>query len=391
MRRMTERWPGRRLDRRMDGGPGRLIALSVLAALALLATGCGTQADKRVLEELGMVSVMGFDLEEDDDSDKNNSNRTTVLFPVINPMAKVEEETLTVRSDSNDARQRLARMTDRKLVFGQLRSAIYNVRIAEGGLLDDLDALLRDPTIGTRVKLALSDANVRKMLAFKHPAISQVGRYIDLLLEKESVHMYIPRANLHTFYRDLMDDGIDPVVPFLNPSDQSVMLDGVGLFRDDRLVGRIKADDMPYFVMLYSHFHQGILSVQLKENEIVTLSALRGGREVRVRRKAGGMPEAEIRVKLHGTLVEHFGYEKFHSQKDRDELVRRIARKVEEKCEEQLKTMQRLRADCIGIGQHARSLYSYGEWKKLDWRETFAGMDIRVKAELRIKDFGMYS
>jgi len=390
MRRMTERWPGRRLDRRMDGGPGRLIALSVLAALALLATGCGTQADKRVLEELGMVSVMGFDLEEDDDSDKNNSNRTTVLFPVINPMAKVEEETLTVRSDSNDARQRLARMTDRKLVFGQLRSAIYNVRIAEGGLLDDLDALLRDPTIGTRVKLALSDANVRKMLAFKHPAISRVGRYIDLLLEKESVHMYIPRANLHTFYRDLMDDGIDPVVPFLNPSDQSVMLDGVGLFRDDRLVGRIKADDMPYFVMLYSHFHQGTLSVQLKENEIVTLSALRGGREVRVRRKAGGMPEAEIRVKLHGTLVEHFGYEKFHSQKDRDELVRRIARKVEEKCEEQLKTMQRLRADCIGIGQHARSLYSYGEWKKLDWRETFAGMDIRVKAELRIKDFGMY-
>jgi|GEM_PF-422306 spore germination protein len=380
------RTDGRRLLRLM----GRAAAWSLPAVLSLLLSGCGTQADKRVLEELGMVSVMGFDLEKGEASDEKDSNRTTVLFPVINPMAKVEEETLSVASNSNDSRQRLARMTDRKLVFGQLRTVIYSASIAEGGLLDDLDALIRDPTIGTRVKLALSDGNVRKLLAFKHPAIPRVGRYIDLLLEKESIHLFIPQVNLHTFYRDLKDDGIDPIAPFLNPSEQSVRLDGIGLFRDDRLVGRIPADDMPYFVMLYSHFHQGTLTVQLTENEVVTLSALRSDREVRVRRKAGGVPEAEILVKLHGTVVEHFGYERFSTDKKQDELKRRIVRKVEEKCKEQLELMQRLRADCIGIGQHARRLYGYDEWIKLDWREAFAGMDIKVKAELKVKDFGIY-
>lgn len=368
----------------------RCWALPALAAFAVAAAGCGTQADKRILEELGMVSVIGFDEEEGQEADRRIDARTTVLFPVISPQAKVEEETLSVMSRSNDSRQRLSRMTDRKLVFGQLRSAIYNVRIAEGGLLDDLDALHRDPTLGTRVKLALSDSPVRELLAFRHPSIPLVGQYIDLLLEKEAIHLFIPRVNLHTFYRDLRDDGIDPVVPILNPSASSIMLDGIGLFRDDRLAGRIKADDIPYFIMLYGHFHQGLATVPLGREEIVTLGALRGDRQVRVRRTAGGAPAAEIRVTLNGSVVEYISDMDLKSQASRDAFVRRVARQVEENCRRQLRLMQRLRADCIGIGQHARALYSHAEWTKRDWRDTFADMDIRVKVEMRIKDYGVY-
>lgn len=362
----------------------------VLALMSMAAGGCGTQADKRVLEELGIISVMGFDLEEGRDGEEGNSNRTTVLFPVINPRATAKEEVLSVMSRSNDSRQKLARMTDRKLVYGQLRAAVYNVRIAERGLLDELDALLRDPTLGTRVKLALTDDHVHELLTFRHPAIPKIGRYIDLLLEKESVHLFIPKANLHTFYRDLKDDGIDPVIPFINPSKDSIKLDGIGLFRDDRLAGRVKAEDMPYFVMLYGPFYQGIVSVQLDQDELVTLSALRSERHVRVRRKAGGAPAAEIRIVLNGSVVEYIGRMDFKTAKSRKDLIRKFNRKVEQMCERQIRNMQKLRADCIGIGQFARSLYPYPEWKKLDWRETFADMDIRVKVDLHVKDFGVY-
>jgi spore germination protein len=368
----------------------KYLAVPVLAFVTVAASGCGTQADKRVLEELGMISVMGFDLEEGRSEEEVNSNRTTVLFPVINPRATVEEEVLSVTSRSNNSRQELSRMTDRKLVFGQLRTAVFNARIAENGLLDDLDALLRDPTLGTRVKLALTDHNVHDLLTFKHPAIPRIGRYIDLLLEKESIHLFLPRSNLHTFYRDLRDDGIDPVIPIINPSTDSIKLDGIGLFRDDRLAGRVKAEEMPYFVMLYGDFRQGVITVQVGQTEFVTLTALRSERDVRIRRKAGGALAAEIRILLNGSVVEDFGYKNHKTKKSWEELIRKINRKVEEKCERQIRLMQKLRADCIGMGQYARRLYSYPEWKKLDWRETFADMDIRVKVDLHVKDFGVY-
>lgn len=370
---------------------GKRFGIALLFALWPAVAGCGTQADKRVLEELGMITAIGIDLEEERGEQGGNLNRITVLFPVINPQASVEEEVLSVVTRSSDARQHLFRMTDRKLVFGQLRTSVYNVDIAERGLMDDLDTLLRDPTVSSRTKLALAEGSARDMLSLKNPAIPRVGQYIDLLLEKESISHFIPRVNVHSFYRDLKDDGIDPVMPILKSSANTIMVEGIGLFRDDRLEGRVKPKDMAYFMMLHEDFHQGVMTVELDEDETVTLSALHSHRDIEVwRRKKDGKLAAEIRLELNGTLVEYTGSTDFKSKSARQKLVRRISRKVEEQCERQVRMLQKLGADCIGIGQEARSLFRYSDWKAQDWHDAFPDVDVRVHVDLRIKEYGMY-
>lgn len=370
----------------------RWAALALLAVAGLmLAAGCGTRADERILEELGMITTIGYDHPDDEEGDGADQKRTTVIFPVINPQASVEEETLSVVGSSNDAREDLSRMTDRKLVFGQLRTVIFHIRIAESGLMDDLDTLLRDPTVGTRVKLALTAGNTKDLLSIKSPVIPRMGQYIDMLLEKEMVHHFIPRVNVHTFFRDMMDDGIEPVMPILKTDGKVVELEGIGLFREDRLVGRVEPRLMAAFMMLHENFHQGTLILVLEEGESVTLGSLRCHRKVRVSRPSpGGPPVAHIRLSLLGSLAEYTGDKNLRDGKVRADLIKRINRKLEQRCRAQIRQLQSLGADSIGIGQKARNLYKYADWKKLNWPETFAGMDIRVSVGVTIKDYGAY-
>lgn len=372
--------------------------LALLLIGVLTAGGCGTRADYSILEDLGMTSVVAYDPAPPED-DGMTRIRTTVVMPIVDPKARQDEITLSVVArSSKEAKDIISLQTDRQVVSGQLRSVLFSRTMAEKGLLPYIDSLLRDPQIGTRVKLAIAHGEAGELVETNLPASNRVGRYLDILLDKKARQFDIPQSTIHTWYRDLMDDGIDPALPLLKKHDKGIAISGIGLFRGDKMVAFVEPELSVLYMMLRGRVQTAELVLFLEGDDAedpnrvsLAFSHIRSKRKVDIRRDPKtDRFQAVITLKMKGDVTEYYGPYRLTDPSERGILGRKAIRKIESMCSEIVKLMQENGADCIGLGQKARKLVSYREWSDTDWPEQFSKMDIKVKVELMFDDLGMF-
>ncbi|MGO4272670.1 Ger(x)C family spore germination protein, partial [Paenibacillus sp. TAF58] len=123
-----------------------LLVLSVI--VLLLPIGC---VQKRILEELGLVVVVGYDPQED------NRIMGTALLHQIDPEAKEKVQVVvSTANTSKGIRNSQNRELSKRVVSGQLRIAMYNEKLARSGILTLTDTLSRDPSISDTVYVTVS-------------------------------------------------------------------------------------------------------------------------------------------------------------------------------------------------------------------------------------------
>lgn len=77
-----------------------------------------------------------------------------------------------------------------------------------------------------------------------------MGSYIYQLLDKHEKKEMLVNSNLHDFISTLYEIGIDPTLPILsNENGVAPYLDGVALFRDDKIVGSISMKKPVYKII----------------------------------------------------------------------------------------------------------------------------------------------
>lgn len=368
-----------------------------IAVFLLLATvmGCGTKTDERVLENLGITQSIAYDLEdEEQDGDTPKRLRTTIIFPNTDPISRNEVYVISAVAESSKAgRVILARQTKRTLVSGQMRSAIFGEDLAKEGLRPYMDTLYRDPTIGTRVRVAVVEGKASEILYRKDKEDPRIGRYVDRLLEKEAEKHDIPEITLHRWLRDYLDDGIDPVMPLIVNAKTAVSTSGIGLFLEDRLVHKLSPQESIYFVLLFENFRQGEVGITLKSDNgtdvPIMLSSIINSRKIHVSRLSDP-PYFRVSINVHieGSITEYMGEHDLGDYQQIFKLEQDIARFMQDKLNAMIQHMQKHRVDSIGIGKKVRNMLRYKEWKALDWRETYAQMDINVQVKVSIKDTG---
>lgn len=88
--------------------------------LLMVVSGC---EDERILEELGVIHTIGYDINDGEEEEKL---RVTMKLPKAGELEGAESETLTMEAaSSRDARHQLSRQTSRELVGGQMRVALF--------------------------------------------------------------------------------------------------------------------------------------------------------------------------------------------------------------------------------------------------------------------------
>ncbi len=114
-------------------------------------------------------------------------------------------------------RIKLEQQSQRKVELGQLRVMLLSEAFATRGVEKYLDPLYRDPTIGTRVFLAvISDGTAENVLSTKlKTGDEQPGIYISDLIQQNIDNNAIPIMNFHLFLYGLYSDARDPYLPTL--------------------------------------------------------------------------------------------------------------------------------------------------------------------------------
>jgi len=360
-----------------------------IVLLSMLLTGC---ADEKILEKVGFMRTIAYERAgEGDDS--------LIRVSISIPMSDLRQSLLysTLAKTTEEAKLAFDRQNNRKIVKGQLRQVLFDESLAKGGTKKHIDYLMRDPSVGSRIHVLVTEGDMQEMLAklYLHKR-STAGEYIDNLIRTEARVQAIPDTNLYSFVRDYYDDGIEPVAAIIKENgDDNLTICGIALFRKDRLVARIQPEDKTLLMLLRKNLQAGELYLDMSEGEEhgeqATLSYIASSRKVRVEYDAGEdeqPPKVTIRITMKGSLLEYVGERRFENARDQRELEQAMGDMIQRRCEPIIRIMQQHKADCIGIGQYARQQMSYEEWTRRDWNERFAEADIRVQVKVHIKNYG---
>lgn len=363
--------------------------LMALITFILLLTGC---TDQHIIERAGFVRTIAYDLSGEGE---NTKLRVTVSIPKSNHEDAIVYSSLA--ESGKKAKMIFDRQNNRRLVNGQLRQVVFGERLARRGVWSNMDTLTRDPSIGSRLHIIVSESDPHHILIRNdYPQGPTAGEYIDTLIRTEAKAGEIPDTTLYTFTRDYYDDGIDPVATILKEKKDSLSVDGIALFKNDRYVGKIEADDRMFFALLHHGVRAGDLNVgiQTERNieEQATLEYLSSKRKIKVLSTRGireGRPiQVALRIKLSGSLLEYIGELDMKKRSDQRKLEAELEKAINRKCQNLIDHMQEKKSDPMGIGQYVRNSVPHSVWKQLKWEEVFSKADISVHVDVKIRDYG---
>lgn len=241
-----------------------------ISSLVLL-TSCGVEA--RQLERLGLITAIGFDLK------KENEIRGTVSVTKFDPMAKVM--TNLISADANTlqtlrAEENLA--IDQRLEMGQLRCVIYSKDLAEKGIIQLVNALNRDPTVGNMVYLTIAEKDTFSIISMDEKKIKvNIGTYLYNLIRQNVERELLISPTLQEFNHKFFDYGQDPVLPIVKVAKDKVAISGVALFNDDKMVARLSNDKLFYLKLLIDEYQTGSKELKFNRDEFKKIINVQGG------------------------------------------------------------------------------------------------------------------
>ncbi|MGO4699562.1 Ger(x)C family spore germination protein [Paenibacillus sp. 2TAB26] len=357
--------------------------LWILATLVL--TGCG---DQRILENTGFIQSTSYDLLPDG---KINYG---ISVPIANPEIKTSRDFISTEAKSSkEGRILLAKKTNLTLVSGQLRTTLFGLPLAKKGIWEFIYTLLRDPTISDQVKVVVVDGNAKNLLEKNYTSYPRTGKYIDRLIQKEAKGQTIPLTTLYSFVRDYYDDGIDPIAPLIKDAGESIVIDGIALFKDDKYVGKIKSEDSLIFSFLLDSFNHGEINIDLIEEEsldskTIMLNSMNSTRKVYVKHENDGQTSVFINVDIKASILEYIGELMMSNDSERKKLELDISNILTQRAEGIIKFLQEKKTDSLGIGTYFRNSMTHYAWKDISWNDQYPVLNIQCKVNIKIKDYG---
>ncbi|MEH7176558.1 Ger(x)C family spore germination protein [Neobacillus vireti] len=363
-----------------------------ISSLFLL-TSCGVETKQ--LERLGLITAIGFDLK------KENEIKGTVSVTKFDPMAKVMTNLIsanantlqTLRSEENLA-------TDQRLEMGQLRCVVYSKELAEKGIIQLVNALNRDPTVGNMVYLTIAEEDAFSVINMSQKKIKiNIGTYLYNLIRQNVERELLISPTLHEFNHNYFDYGQDPVLPILQVKKDKVAISGVALFNDDKMVARLNNDKLFYLKLLIDEYRTGSKELEFNPGEFAKIINLHGGRSfekiynklfisidnLRSNTKIKLVDKKNLRFKVEvsmdSRLLETTNFLNLGKPENMKFIEKKINKEMENEIKKLLLYFQEKQVDPVGIGNvymaHVRGKpISEEKWKKLFKNAKF---DIQVK------------
>ncbi|ALC80865.1 MULTISPECIES: Ger(x)C family spore germination protein [Bacillus] len=333
---------------------------------------------KMTLDDLSLIQGLGFDPYEP------GLIKGIAVSPIYEKDQPVKDDILTAVSDiSRDIISDLEKQSDSPLGRGKLTTVIFNKVLAERGISEQIDALQRDPKVGSRIYLAISRNKAEEVLS-KYYGRKGTPYFISSMIEQNIEYGDLPRTNLHVFLFLLNLTGGDVYLPILSLNRKdSIEIDGLALFKGQTMIGEIGRDHLFFFKLLTDGHVKGEHTVTLKEKTKAAIRSIASKRTFSLINN--DIHDVKYTIKVTGIIEEYTG-----NKLDRKKLKgieRKFEKDIKNKCTELIHTFRDLKIDPLAISEQIE--WKTGHYNKEDLYRDYDQLKVDFDVDVNITQSGV--
>ncbi|MFU2014723.1 Ger(x)C family spore germination protein [Peribacillus butanolivorans] len=342
-------------------------------------------AQQKVVDEVNMAQAIGYDLTEDD------MIEGMFVIPIFQQEKMGKYQILSGKSTTtSDVQAIVSKKANKPVLLGQTRIVFFSEKIVQQiGMTELTDYIYREPQLGNRVILAIVEGKVKDVIYTKSPNSNvNIGIFLSDLITQQNESGNGPDTNLHIFLKDALADGGDAFLPLLKKRNNDIMVSGVALIHENKIVSKVKTQDMFVFKTLVQSHKRGIYKFSLtdkKKSEIV-VESIRSGSSYNVS-NSGSDPSITIKIKIEGQVKESMRSENLTNRKMIKKIEMAMKQDLTREANKLINDFQKKNIDPIGLKEkyHAKNKrMTYEEWKKI-----YPNMTIKVETEVHILQTGV--
>lgn len=372
----------------------KLALAQTVLLLSLFLSGCW---DYRSMDEINIVAGLAVDQREDGEG-------LMVTFELVDittmkkgdgpKSAYITAEGQTLFEAVRNAKKKLYN----KMYFGSMRTVVISREIAENvGIQDLILGFLRNPEPRETISLIVSQEDKAADLittAGEQRVISyDMAQIAD---EDKQVSGTSEQTLLYRAYNLIKTPGKELVLPvFRLTQDEgadAVEIDGIAIFKDDKMMGYLSPDETKYFLMATDDRLGGPISfpyTDAPDSPVVSVTIYRIKNKPDVTYKDGKV-SIRVEVNLEIGLVEMRGQE-VGNDTQREAIKVRAQEVLEKRMREVFeKLQQQPGCDIYGYGNMIY-MNDYDLWKKIgdNWDSLFRNAEFEAEVKVVITHAGL--
>ncbi|WP_188207020.1 Ger(x)C family spore germination protein [Alkalibacillus aidingensis] len=371
--------------------------LLVICILLVMLVGC---AEENIIEDLGIVTVYGFDKDED----TGHLLATTVLYQfdpdITNASQIINSEGDTLQGVKRNANKE----SGHKITNGQLRVILFGPSLSkEDGFIEHLDTLGRDAKLSDIVYIAVSDQPSDQVLAStNYEEAPNIGAYLHQLIETAVRNEEITSSTYHEYLRDYFQVGRDPVLPLLSVDSEKVTIKNIAALQDDKVVGDFTIEEGFYIRLMVDQFDSGLIELKLPiepfEDHLeeyaeiedphiyAVIDKINSNTDITMESK--NPPSFEVKIDIDGRVIELSRQLNLDDPETLDVLETQVTKQMEKELEEVINKAQEMNADVFGFGVKYNNNTRGEDLTKEQWREMFTDIEVETTIKINIERHG---
>ncbi len=374
----------------------KLICFMLLSSTILLTSCIKTQS----IEKIGIINAHGVDK-----GDENLLESTLIVFQFS---AQSEEITKVVSGKGktiDGALEDANHSSLYELAPGKIKLMLFGRELAEQGILPLLDSQARDARIPDLMYLSVSETTAKEVLHVDEQQIStDIGQFLQGLIENHSTDHNIPRKTLQDFLRIYYDVGQDNALPIVELHDNVPKLNGVAVFRGDRMVGKLTNPEIVLLNLMQRTVKERLVEMSVSLEPFRDHLEKREDRErkdeleiafiIKKGKSKTKLIDAENLVfqtetKMEMRLLEQSAGVVFKDPKVIKILEKEVEKNMEARFNKLLTKLQSLESDPFGYGRYYKRSEQGKDMTNEEWREKYPSIEVKFKVEAEIFRHGV--
>lgn len=348
----------------------------------VLLSACG---DPRIINRIELVETVSYDYAGD-------GIKSSILVDRYKEKAQAEVKLITTLSNSNyDIIPRLNTKSNNTVEVGQLGMVLFGKKYSEGGIGSEIESLNRDPKISSRLQFGVADRDATEMMKVIEKCQSPF--YLSEMVDQNIKNGNLPAMNLHVHLFNYYGEGRDLFLPYFIVERGEAKIDGLALFKDDRMVTVIGIRDAFLLKILHRNSKNGSHLVPLegqasepKSKAFVLLRNVHSSAEYGMIRRSP-TPSVHVRLKLEAEIQDVPDSIRLNSEKHLARLEDAISAYFQREIERLIALFQANRVDPIGLGDFVRSRSR--EWNPQAFDKIYPTLNTTVSVDFKIVQHGI--
>lgn len=366
----------------------------IIIVCFLLLTGCWNY---RELNEYAIVTGMAVDLEDD-------KYKLSFLIANGNKNETQQAQTSILTGTGKsiyDAFKDISLMSPKELYISHLSIVIISEDVAQQGISNLIDYLMRDPQSHQNFYLIVSkDSAASDVLAILSPLADYPSQNITSnVATSEKLQGKISDASFNLFITKYLETGFEPILNSViivgntekgqttesqekAKQDAYTKLDTIALFKNDKLIGWANQDESVGIDMVLGEISTLYYNIPCKTEYAVTVSNDYSVNYEIKKNKIIIMADAK------GSLMEVGCDIDLENEKEIKKLERKVEEKMKEYMENAISLAQTYKTDVFGFGNLYYKKYPKEYNNIKDWNDYFSNLDIEVKTSFKYTSKG---